>query len=306
MIGVDIDANLVERARRLIASKGQGGPIEFRLVEPGPLDFADASFDLVYSSGAFTQIADKRGMFREVRRVLKPGGWLAAYDWMKGPNPIGADMRYFFKMEGLTYAMETPDAHARLLTDLGFEAVRASDDGGWYRDQAHAELKLMKGKLKAKMAKLLGKEQAAHFVENWRAMTVVLDSGELRPGRYRARNRWKGEGPRAWRSNRQAASSGLGAKGPKAERGRPGKIVAGKPVTTTRNFSIDPTGKFFCGIWTSSKGKWAIEYREEEFVYMISGKCRLIDAGGRSQTFKAGDAFVIPSGFKGFWETLRR
>lgn len=96
----------------------------------------------------------------------------------------------------------------------------------------------------------------------------------------------------------------LGARGPKAERGRPGKIVAGKPVTTTRNFSIDPTGKFFCGIWTSTKGKWAIEYREEEFVYMISGKCRLIDAAGRSQTFKAGDAFVIPSGFKGFWETL--
>ncbi len=187
VIGVDIDANLVERARRLIASRGQGGPIEFRLVEPGPLAFADASFDLVYSSGAFTQIADKRGMFREVRRVLKPGGWLAAYDWMKGPDPIGADMRYFFKMEGLTYAMETPDAHARLFADLGFETISAGDDGGWYRDRAHAELKLMKGKLKSKMAKLLGKEQAAHFVENWRAMTVVLDSGELRPGRYRAR-----------------------------------------------------------------------------------------------------------------------
>jgi uncharacterized protein len=96
----------------------------------------------------------------------------------------------------------------------------------------------------------------------------------------------------------------LGARGPKAERGRPGGIVAGKPVTTTRNFSTDATGKFFCGIWTSTKGKWAIDYREEEFVYLISGKCRLIDANGRAETFKAGDAFVIPSGFKGFWETL--
>jgi uncharacterized protein len=96
----------------------------------------------------------------------------------------------------------------------------------------------------------------------------------------------------------------LGAKGPKAERGRPGKIVAGKPVTTTRNFSTDATGKFFCGIWTSTKGKWAIDYREEEFVYLISGKCRLIDRKGRAESFKAGDAFVIPAGFKGFWETL--
>jgi len=187
VIGLDIDPALVERARRLIASKGLKGPIEFRLVEPGPLGFADQSFDIVYSSGAFTQIADKRGMFREVLRVLKPGGWLVAYDWMKGPQPVSADMRYFFQMEGLTYAMETPEAHARLLTDLGFEAVRVTEDGGWYRGEAAAELKRMKGKLKARMLKLLGKEQAAHFVENWRAMTVVLESGELRPGRYRGR-----------------------------------------------------------------------------------------------------------------------
>lgn len=187
VIGVDIDPTLVERARRLVAGKGLAGPIEFRLVEPGPLDFADGSFDFVYSSGAFTQIADKRGMFREVRRVLKPGGWLVAYDWMKGPNPTSADMRYFFKMEGLTYAMETPGAHQRLLQDIGFEAVRVSEDGGWYRDEAQAELKRMKGKLKTEMLKLLGKEQAEHFVENWRAMTVVLASGELRPGRYRGR-----------------------------------------------------------------------------------------------------------------------
>lgn len=192
VIGVDIEPHLIERARRLIAAKGQGGPIEFRLVEPGPLAFGDASVDVVYSSGAFTQIADKRSMFREVRRVLKPGGWLAAYDWMKGPQPIGADMRYFFKMEGLTYAMETPEAHARLLTELGFEYVQVKEDGGWYRKEAQAELKRMKGKLRTKMVKLLGKEQAAHFVENWRAMTVVLDSGELRPGRYRARKPLEG------------------------------------------------------------------------------------------------------------------
>lgn len=36
------------------------------------------------------------------------------------------------------------------------------------------------------MRALLGADQQAHFVEDWRAMTVVLDKGELRPGRYRA------------------------------------------------------------------------------------------------------------------------
>jgi hypothetical protein len=34
---------------------------------------------------------------------------------------------------------------------------------------------------------LIGPEKAEHFIEDWRAMTVVLDKGEMRPGRYRAR-----------------------------------------------------------------------------------------------------------------------
>ena len=42
-------------------------------------------------------------------------------------------------------------------------------------------------RLAGKMRELLGPEQQAHFLEDWRAMTVVLDKGELRPGRYRGR-----------------------------------------------------------------------------------------------------------------------
>ena len=37
------------------------------------------------------------------------------------------------------------------------------------------------------MVELLGLEKAEHFIEDWRSMTVVLDKGEMRPGRYRAR-----------------------------------------------------------------------------------------------------------------------
>ncbi|MEX2295917.1 MAG: hypothetical protein WD715_00770 [Dongiaceae bacterium] len=45
----------------------------------------------------------------------------------------------------------------------------------------------MKGPLNPRMVELLGQEKADHFVENWRAMVVVLEKGEKRPGRYRAR-----------------------------------------------------------------------------------------------------------------------
>ena len=45
----------------------------------------------------------------------------------------------------------------------------------------------MQGPLHDQMGKALGPEQQAHFIEDWRMLTVVLDSGELRTGRMRAR-----------------------------------------------------------------------------------------------------------------------
>jgi hypothetical protein len=126
-------------------------------------------------------------MFAEVFRVLRPGGAFCVYDWMKGPEPYSADMRRWFEVEGLTYAMDTLENHGRLLRDAGFTEIVLRDDGGWYRDHCRAEFGRMQGPLQARMGELLGAEKQAHFIENWRVMLMVLDKGELRPGFYRAR-----------------------------------------------------------------------------------------------------------------------
>jgi len=316
VVGLDIEAPVIERARKLVAAKGLSDRIGFKLTKPGPLPFAEESFDLVFSSGAFTQIAAKEAMFKEVRRVLKPGGWFAAYDWMKGPGPISDDMRYFYKMEGLTYAMETPAFHRRLLKKLGFAKVAVEEDGGWYRAVAHKEHELLAGELYPRMTELLGREQADHFVEDWRSMTVVLDKGEHRPGRWRAQKplATASEKPKSTQTRKEtmarrvtakaALPVKIGGKGPKAVKSAPAAPISGKPKTTTQNFYTDATGTFFSGIWTSTKGKWPVSYAEEEFVHLLSGKVKLTAANGKSKTFKKGEAFMIPAGFKGSWETL--
>jgi ubiquinone/menaquinone biosynthesis C-methylase UbiE len=48
VIGIDVEPQLVEAARTLIESKGLRERVMFRLVEPGPLPFPDASFDVVF------------------------------------------------------------------------------------------------------------------------------------------------------------------------------------------------------------------------------------------------------------------
>jgi len=180
VVGTDLEPHLIEIAKQRAAKLGLVEKINFRVVEPGPLSFPDSSFDCVVSSGAFTQIEDKLGMFKEVHRVLKPGGVFSCYDWMKSEGEYSDDMLYWFKLEELTYAMETPERHEEILTEAGFVDVAITDASKWYREHVRLEYEKIKGELYPRMLELLGKEQSEYFVEDWRAMMVVCEKREMR------------------------------------------------------------------------------------------------------------------------------
>jgi uncharacterized cupin superfamily protein len=96
----------------------------------------------------------------------------------------------------------------------------------------------------------------------------------------------------------------IGANPPAAEDGEPSDVLAGEPRTRTLNYFTDRTDCFFAGIWESTPGKWRVRYTENEVVVLLSGKAVLTQDGGQSQAFSAGEAFVIPAGFTGTWETV--
>ena len=91
---------------------------------------------------------------------------------------------------------------------------------------------------------------------------------------------------------------------PAPEPGAPERILSGQPRTLTQNLFTDPGEKFFAGIWASTPGVWTVEYAEHEFCQILSGRVMLTPEGGKPQTYSAGDAFVIPAGFRGTWETV--
>jgi SAM-dependent methyltransferase len=70
--GVDLTEAAVELARKRFELSELPG--EFRTADAENLDFADESFDLVYSHGVLHHTPDTVRAVREVHRVLRPGG----------------------------------------------------------------------------------------------------------------------------------------------------------------------------------------------------------------------------------------
>ena len=96
---------------------------------------------------------------------------------------------------------------------------------------------------------------------------------------------------------------------PVSETGRrladlPDRVVEGDPQHVTKMFFESPDGKLISGTWTSTPGNWHALPDRDEFCSILSGRCRLISESGEARTYVAGDAFLIPNGFRGYWEVL--
>ncbi len=187
VVGIDIDPDLLAQLHSRIEAAGLSDRIRGQRVEPGPLPFADASFEVVFSKDSLVQIPDKVGLFAEVHRVLKPGGRFIASDWLRGgEGAYSAAMLEFFRLEGIAYNMATLGASAQALQAAGFADVEVRDRNAWYLALAEREVAAIEGPWKPLITRQIGQERAEHFIANWRQLVVVLRAGELRPGHLKA------------------------------------------------------------------------------------------------------------------------
>src|ERR1700736_3883330 len=89
VMGIDLTEEFVRVATSLTKRAKLDELAEFRQGSALELPFAADSFDRAYMLHVGMNIADKAGVFREVRRVLKPAGLFTIFDFVRtGDGPI--------------------------------------------------------------------------------------------------------------------------------------------------------------------------------------------------------------------------
>ena len=84
----------------------------------------------------------------------------------------------------------------------------------------------------------------------------------------------------------------------------PEKLLSGNSATSLWNAFSDKSEQFHVGLWSSEPCALKVSYDENELCVITQGDVRVTDNKGRVFEYTAGDAFVIPAGFEGVWESL--
>ncbi len=134
VIGVDMTLEMVAKARRNVAMYAQRtglANVEFRLGEIEHLPVADASVDVVISNCVMNLSPDKAQAWREIARVLRPGGRVAVSDLAllrPLPEAVRADLEALVGCVAGAVLVEEVRAAAAA---AGLEDVMASPKPGY-------------------------------------------------------------------------------------------------------------------------------------------------------------------------------
>jgi len=127
VIGVDMTPEMLERAREN-ARKGGYENVEFRLGEIEHLPVADNTVDVITSNCVINLSPDKKAVFEEALRVLKPGGRIMISDIVllkKLPQELLDSIEAYV---GCISGAMLKDEYLELVNQAGFEDVTIQDE----------------------------------------------------------------------------------------------------------------------------------------------------------------------------------
>lgn len=119
--GLEVHPWMVDYATRTTPEVAAGRVQFLTYDDQGNIPLPSACIDLVYSKGVLTNVEDKRSLFQEIVRVLRPHGELCLIDWLVPPES-GPTTERLFSTGEMSYK-ETEASYREILTGCGFQQL---------------------------------------------------------------------------------------------------------------------------------------------------------------------------------------
>jgi sarcosine/dimethylglycine N-methyltransferase len=127
VIGVDLSPSFVAVARLLAQRIGLNALVSYQIGDLLALPFPDSCFDVVWTQHVVMNIPDRERVYREFRRMLRPGGKLAFYDVLATDASLELHFPVPWAENSETSFLFTQDETSSVLATAGFTITAWND-----------------------------------------------------------------------------------------------------------------------------------------------------------------------------------
>lgn len=157
----------------------------FYIEDADKMEFPENFFDVVYSRDTIMHFKDeeRRKVYRNILKTLKPGGKLLVSDYCRGEKPSPKEFLEYEKQRG--YNLWTVKTYGEMLEKTGFKNVKALDKTDRMVEIMKMELKKFYG-MKDSFIKKYSQKDFNDLDEGWKEKLVWCPGGLMAWGLFMA------------------------------------------------------------------------------------------------------------------------
>lgn len=181
IIGIDVDEDLLKKAQQRANNLNIADKITWKLSVPEEkLPLEDASVDIVFGKESWLHIANKVNFFKDLFRVLKPGGKIITIDWMHAHANYSNLMHEFAIVDGLNFNFCTIDEYCAFIKQAGFTNIQLTDISDKALSFSRQDVeKLLDNKIKQNFCKKFGDHTYELSLRSWLMQCEIFAKGEM-------------------------------------------------------------------------------------------------------------------------------
>lgn len=181
VIAVDIQSDQLEHGKMLTLKSGVENIVSFEKIETNCLPFNKSTFDVVFSNCVILHISDKLKTYRELYRVLKPGGNLVVGDFLTAvsEDDLSNLNTWHGKNTGLVFNFSTPECTEEVLNSIGYKDITLIDNSSLFKSHLKYEIAELgeKGKFREQILEKSG--NADFCLQEWRRKLEMVENKQF-------------------------------------------------------------------------------------------------------------------------------